>query len=431
MTPDQAPDPSVPEARPTGRTGGPPPDLIALADDRARARAEHDWARADELRASIEAAGWKVVDRGTRYRLERAAPPDLVEGDAVRYGSAASVPSVLGEAPGAAFTVELIADDRPDDLGRCLQALRTHAPGATQVVVVANDPDDAQAARLVDGSADLAPIGGLPVEVVRTSTRVGPAAARNIGLRRARGAVVVFADPAVEPTGDALSPLAEALADPTVAVAGGFGVVTADLRRFEEAPGPDVDALEGDWLAFRREEIDRLGPLDEKFATAEFLDAWWSLVLRAGADGDSPRRAVRIELPLVRHHGRDRRLRARPGATGSRSATSTGSSTGSAIGRTSWLRARDGHRATGRISTSGQSGRSPTANVGHDRHRTPPAPRAAPSHGPQGSRVGWRIYSRRAPGTPWDRHRDAVAGCCRAPAQDGDPRGRPRPRSAR
>lgn len=293
------PDPPAPV-----RAGAPPPGIVALAADRAEARAAGDWPRADELRAAIESSGWKVVDNGTRFNLRRAAPADLVEGDDVRYGSAASVPSLLAEPATAAFTVELLADQWPADLARCLVGLRAHAPAGTQVVVVANDPDAAQADRLRAGEPDLAPIGDLDVEVVRTSARLGHAAARNVGLRRARGGIVVLADTSVEVTGDALTPLAEILADPTVAVAGAFGIVSADLRRFEEGPGPEVDAVEGCWLAFRRDDLLRLGPLDEKFAFYRNLDIWWSLVLRAGDGSSPPRRAVRVPLPLARHEHR-------------------------------------------------------------------------------------------------------------------------------
>jgi len=286
------------------RPGAPPPEIVALAADRAEARATRDWARADELRASIESSGWKVVDNGARFRVTRAAPPDVAEGDDVRYGSAASVPSTLAEPATAAFTVELLADDWPADLTRCLVGLRTHTPAGTQVVIVANAPDTSQTDRLRAGSLDLAPIGGLDVEVVRTSARLGHAAARNVGLRRARGGIVVLADTSVEAIGDALTPLAEILADSSVAVAGGFGVVSSDLRRFEDAPGPEVDAVEGYWLAFRRDDLVRLGHLDEKFAFYRNLDIWWSLVLRAGDGSSTPRRAVRVRLPLARHEHR-------------------------------------------------------------------------------------------------------------------------------
>jgi hypothetical protein len=279
----------------------PPEEIVALARQRTGARATRDWARADALRAEIEAAGWKVVDRGTAFILEPATPPTVDEGGVVRYGAAAAVPSVLDEPPTAWFTVELVADDRPDDLGRMLAGLRDHAPAGTQVVIVANDPSTGQAARLAPGSPDLAPIAGSEPEVVWTSVRLGHAAARNVGLQRARGALVVLADTAVEPTGDALTPLAAALDDPGVAVAGGFGVVSADLRHFEASPGPAVDAVELAWLAARRVDVVTFGLLDEKFVVDAHLGSWWSLVLRAGAEGTIPRRAVRLELPLLRH----------------------------------------------------------------------------------------------------------------------------------
>ncbi len=288
----------------------PPAEIVAVARERSEARAAHDWARADALRTELEAAGWKVVDHGTSFALEPDAPPTIEDGEVVRYGAAAAVPSVLDQPPTARFTVELVADDWPDDLSRMLAGLRAGAPDGTQVVIVANDPGPVQASRLAPGSSDLAPIAGAAPEVVWTSDRLGHAAARNIGLRRARGALVVLADASVEPTGDVLTPLERVLDDPAIAVAGAFGMVSADLRRFDDDAGPDVDVIAMDWMAFRRADLVALGPLDEKFAFYRSLDAWWSLVLRAGADpagadhAGGPRGARRVELPLARHEHR-------------------------------------------------------------------------------------------------------------------------------
>jgi cysteinyl-tRNA synthetase len=39
-----------------------PAQVQGRLDDRAQARADRDFARADALRAEIEAAGWEVVD---------------------------------------------------------------------------------------------------------------------------------------------------------------------------------------------------------------------------------------------------------------------------------------------------------------------------------------------------------------------------------
>jgi hypothetical protein len=287
------------------RAEPPPPEIVDLARERAAARAARDFARADALRAEIEAAGWKVVDGGTAFRLEPAAPPTVEADGLVRYGAASAVPSVLDERPTARFTVELLAEDWPDDLARMLAGLRAHAPAGTQVVVVANRPSAAQAAGLTPGHPDVEPIAGTAPEVVWTSERLGHAAARNVGLRRAVGSIVVLADTSVEPTGDPLSLLEPALADPGIAVAGGFGLVSADLRRLEDAPGSEVDVVQLCWLAFRRADFVALGPLDERFAFDRYLDTWWSLVLRAGLDPDAPPRgARRLDLPLARHEER-------------------------------------------------------------------------------------------------------------------------------
>jgi hypothetical protein len=125
-----------------------------------------------------------------------------------------------------------------------------------------------------------------------------------MGLRRAAGPVVVLVDTSVEPTGDVITPLVEALDDPSVGVAGGWGITSSDLRRFDAAPPGDVDAIEAYALAFRRSDVSDRGPLDEHFRFYRNLDIWWSLVLRDQGEGSAPRRAVAVELPAERHEHR-------------------------------------------------------------------------------------------------------------------------------
>ena len=52
-----------------------PPELIVLAEARARAREVRNWGEADLLRERIEAAGWEVRDMSEPpfYRLVRRA----------------------------------------------------------------------------------------------------------------------------------------------------------------------------------------------------------------------------------------------------------------------------------------------------------------------------------------------------------------------
>ena len=101
-------------------------------------------------------------------------------------------------------------------------------------------------------------------------------------IRRAAAPVVVLFDTSAEPRDDLLTPLVAALADPGVAVAGPFGLVTDDLRSYEEPPAGTIDvvAIEGYAQAFRRADYVARGPLDEHFGFYRNLDIWWSLVLR-------------------------------------------------------------------------------------------------------------------------------------------------------
>jgi hypothetical protein len=280
-----------------------PEDVLTAAHDRARAREARDWAEADRLRETIEAAGWKIVDRGTDFALSPATPPDIAEGERVRYGSSRTVPSLLEDVPVGLATVVLVATDWPDDVDRALKGLRAGSPPGTSIVVVADAPSAEQEASLE--TLEAAPKDDLPIEVVHTSERLGHGAALNIGLRRAGGPIAILLDTSVEPSGDIVTPLTRALEDPTIAVAGGWGIVSADLRHFEDAPAGDVDAIEGYCQAFRRADYAERGPLDERFTFYRNLDIWWSLVLRDEGTEAPPRRAVRIDgLPADRHEHR-------------------------------------------------------------------------------------------------------------------------------
>ncbi|HUQ79454.1 MAG TPA: glycosyltransferase [Patescibacteria group bacterium] len=273
-----------------------PDHILALAHARAAARSERDWTAADRLRADIERAGWKVVDRGTDFALELATPPTLAGEGVTRYGASEAVPARLAEAPAGSATVILVATDWPADVERAIAGLRAHAPAGLSIVVVADGPSAEQDAAL--------PADGDRLEVIRTTERLGVGAAWNIGIRRAGGPIVVVLDTSVEPTGDLISPLVAALDDPTVGVAGGFGIVSVDLRKFADRGPGDATAVEGYAIAFRRADALERGPLDERFRFYRNLDIWWSLVLRDEGEGSPPRRALAVALPAIRHEHR-------------------------------------------------------------------------------------------------------------------------------
>jgi GT2 family glycosyltransferase len=134
------------------------------------------------------------------------------------------------------------------------------------------------------------------VEAVLVDPELGWASARNAGLRRTAGSIALVADGSVEADGDAIGPLLEAFQDPSVGIAGAFGLVSDDLRTFREADGPDVDAIEAYLLAVRRDLLTQGIGFDEHFRFYRHADL--DLSFRVKAMG---LRAVVVPVPVTRH----------------------------------------------------------------------------------------------------------------------------------
>jgi Glycosyl transferase family 2 len=277
-----------------------PQEILAAAHERSAARAARDWDTADRIRGEMEAAGWRVIDAGTDFRLEPAHAPDLEEAGRIRYGRTTAVASRLDEPAHGIATVVLVATEDAGGIARAVVGLRRSVPSGTSIVVV-DDGSDADGDPTLDELA-LAVGPAAPVEVVSTSVRLGEGAAWNIGIRRATAPIVILMDATIAPVGDVVSPLVAALDDPGAAVAGPFGLATDDLRHFREVESGPAAAIEGYLMAFRRADASARGPVDERFQFYRNLDIWWSLVLRDEGADVAPRRAIVVPgLPLIRH----------------------------------------------------------------------------------------------------------------------------------
>ena len=77
-----------------------------------------------------------------------------------------------------------------------------------------------------------------------------------------------------------IAALEAALADEQIGVVGPYGLVTEDLREFREAAGPDVDAIEGYLMAFRRALLPEIGWIDEKFRFYRLMDIYLSFFFK-------------------------------------------------------------------------------------------------------------------------------------------------------
>ncbi|MDP3767762.1 MAG: glycosyltransferase, partial [Dehalococcoidia bacterium] len=207
--------------------------------------------------------------------------------------SSSQVPSRLEEPDECDFSVIITGRDDLAAMRRCADAVLRHAGSQpVELIVVDNGSSDGTGEWL----EELARRDDR-VRPMHSAHNLGTGAARNCGLRAARGRTVVLVDSSVEFTGDVLSPLGEALDGPSAGIAGGFGVSTQDLRDFEDAPGPEVDAVEGYLMAFRRDRVLDVGLMDEKFRFYRHLDLDYSLAFREAGY----RNAVVPGLPIERH----------------------------------------------------------------------------------------------------------------------------------
>src|SRR5881392_3955229 len=153
------------------------------------------------MRARLNDAGWEVLDgpSGSELRSLRAQSPS-------------GVPT----APRRVTLLTVVHGWKPD-AERWLLSVFTHCKADFEAVVVDNSGDPRIAGWLEGRAAER-------LRTLRPEPPAGFAAAVNAGIEAAAGDVCILFDPSMELTGDAVGPLVEALADPTVVVAGPFGL---------------------------------------------------------------------------------------------------------------------------------------------------------------------------------------------------------------
>jgi cysteinyl-tRNA synthetase len=250
----------------------------ALVAERRRRRLEKNFAEADAIRERLREGGWDVVDSHNGSELQALKAP------------ASTAPAA---APRAVTLLTVVHGWKPD-AERWLLSVFTHCKADFEALIVDNSGDERIAAWLHSRAAER-------LRSIRLDPPLGFAGAVNAGIEAAAGEVVILFDPGVELTGDAISPLVEALADPSVVVAGPFGLRgSGTLKEFAESPGPDVDAIEGYCMAFRRADAQALEGFDPKFRYYRIADIEFSFRLR-----DRGGRALAVSgLPIEKHEHR-------------------------------------------------------------------------------------------------------------------------------
>ena len=243
-----------------------------------RLRRDKDFEAADAIRESLRAGGWEVVDSAGGSELKPLKAPPL------------TTPTPQ---PRAVTLLTVVHGWKPD-AERWLLSVFTHCKADFEALIVDNSGDTRIAAWLDSRAAER-------LRAIRLEPPLGFAAAVNAGIDAAAGEVVILFDSGVDLTGDAVSPLVEALADPSVVVAGPYGLLAQGTpKEFAASLGPEVDAIEGYCMAFRRADAQALEGFDPRFSFYRIADIEFSFRMR-----DRGGRAVVVaDLPLEKHEHR-------------------------------------------------------------------------------------------------------------------------------
>ncbi len=258
-----------------------PTEIAERVEERSALRQHADYPHADHVREELSMAGYTVRDtpRGT------LVVPRRPEDEFIVLSSSTDAPDNTHAPDLFEFSINLLAHNSREDLERCIKSICRHAGQRNlELVIIENGSTDDTLSYLqqLARQGELVAEQGQPLglQVLFADHNLGFAAGRNATMRASRGRYIVLLDTSIEVTGDIWQPLDTTLADEHIGVAGPYGLVTDDLREFREAPGPDVDAIEGYLLAFRRALLSEVGWIDEKFRFYRLMDIYFSFFFK-------------------------------------------------------------------------------------------------------------------------------------------------------
>jgi hypothetical protein len=257
-----------------------PDSVRALADARLEARAAKDWARSDQLRDQIAAAGFEVVDVAGSYELKTKKP----------YITLAYPREIRTIDLKNDVTVGLIVEGFTEDALESVKAIKANSDCAVAVIVIGD--------------------AGLLSEQIDKRTylvSVNPGAAwgdcASILLEKVTSKYVIIMDPSTRFIGDAITPVvAELEKGEYVAVGWRGGLInTDDDWRSVDDKGPgEVDVLFSYFMAFNRVAMIEVGGFNPRALYYRNADIEYSLKIRQAGG-----RLLQMDLPLTqeRHHG--------------------------------------------------------------------------------------------------------------------------------
>ncbi len=258
-----------------------PDHIIALAQERTAARAAKDWARSDQLRDEIAAAGFDVVDVAGGFELKaRERYPVYTSPRDIR-------PIVVGKSD---IALTMIVDGFIDDCVETVQSIKKFSD-VPIVLLVLGEPG-----ALVDHL-------DAQTKIVALSENFGWGECANALLKNVAAKFVIVMDPSTRLTGDAITPVLDVLNEGKYIAAGWKGgLINLDdqWRSVDDKGAGDVDVLFSYFIAVDREGAITAEGFNNRAIYYRNADIEFSLRLKhAGGN------LLQMDLPLeqARHHG--------------------------------------------------------------------------------------------------------------------------------
>ena len=258
-----------------------PISVAQQVQERTTLRQQQRYGPADGMRADLASEGYSVRDTAQGSLVL----PRRLEDEFTVLSSSGDAPDHTRDADLYEFSVNLLAHNSRDDLERAIVSIARHAGGhSIELVIIENGSTDdtlPYLQQLARGGDIITDDGQrIALQVLFADHNIGFAAGRNATMRASRGHYIVLMDTSLEINGNIWEVLAQTLADRNMGVVGPFGLVTDDLREFREAAGPDVDAIEGYLMAFRRDLLPEVGSIDERFRFYRLMDIYYSFFFK-------------------------------------------------------------------------------------------------------------------------------------------------------
>ena len=267
-----------------------PEEILALSHERDELRKRGKYERADALKQQIEDAGYAIKDnpRGAHLVILPG-----VEIDGHVYRMARQVPSQLNMSDQHTFTVIILTHNNSEATQRCIESILRFANDTDlEFILVDNASDDG-----IDLWAEALRHREPRLHLIHITRHMGEAEAYNLALKQSRGKYILLLDSNNEAKGDIFTPLKKTLADEDIGITGSHGMTTDDLRHFEESATPQVDAIVGSCLAFRRALLRHVGLFDEQYRSSYYMDIDFNFAVRdAGFEV-----VVTPDLPVSQH----------------------------------------------------------------------------------------------------------------------------------